>query len=71
MSKKLEYPVDSFILWCDDYYKVISNTDDYKGIVKDASGDNQRFYFEFGNEKAELVTDENKIKELNELFTRK
>jgi hypothetical protein len=69
MSKQLEYPIGSFISWCDDYYKVKSNTDDYKGMVIDMSGDLMKFYFDFKGEKAQLITDINKIKELQEMLS--
>lgn len=69
MSKQLEYPIGSFISWCDDYYKIKSNNGDYKGVVMDMSGDLQQFWFDFEGEKAKLITDENKIKELQELLT--
>lgn len=71
IDDQLKYPIDSFISWKGKYYKVISNRDDIKAIVKDIAGDSQRFYFDFGKEKAKLVTDKEKIKELNESFTRK
>jgi len=71
ISNQLKYPIDSFILWGGEYYKVISNRNDTKGIVKDMAGDIQRFYFDFGKEKAKLVANEEKIKELNELFSKK
>lgn len=71
LEKELEYPVGSFIIWCDEYYKVCTNTNDYAGIVKDMCGDKVRFYFNFGGEKAKKITDSNLIKELENILDEK
>jgi hypothetical protein len=66
MNKQLEFPVGSFISWCGEFFKVITNNDDWKGIVADMNNDKAEFYFTYGREKAELITDEEQIKELEE-----
>jgi hypothetical protein len=60
----LQYPIGSFISWCDEYYKVIENISDYSGVVMDMAGDKAKFYFEYGGEKAVRIDDKDKIKEL-------
>lgn len=45
--KELKYPEGSIISWCDEYYKVIKNSNDWSGIVMDAGGDKLHFYFSF------------------------
>lgn len=71
MNKQLDYPVDSFISYCDEYYKVCSNNDDYKGIVMDMNGDKSKFYFECYGEKSVIIKDKDLIKELEELLSSK
>lgn len=67
--KELKYSEESIIFWCDEYYKVIKNAGDYMGTVMDLAGEFiERFYFEFGDEKAELIIDKNKIKEINDII---
>jgi hypothetical protein len=71
ISEQVKYPVGSFIEWNDKYLRIIENRNDSIGIVDDEEGNINRFYFDFGVKKIKLITDENKIKELNELFSRK
>jgi hypothetical protein len=71
INEQVKYPVGSFIEWNGKYLRIIENRNDSIGIVNDEEGNINRFYFDFGVKKIKLITDENKIKELNELFSRK
>lgn len=65
MSTELKYPIGSFIKWCDEYYKVLSNYSDWSGTVVDMGGDvDSGFYFKYQGEVAELIADQQKINEL-------
>ena len=69
MSRKLKYPEGSFVKWCDEYYKIVSNTSDWMAKVMDMSGDIiNGFYFDYAGETSELITDKQKIKELEGLL---
>lgn len=64
-NNKLKFPKGSFIEFCGEYFKVIENYGDYSGRVMDFDGIvSKNFYFDYAGEKAELITDEKKIKEL-------
>lgn len=65
--RKLKYPIGCFILWCNEYYKVLENYSDYSAKVVDMGGDIiTNFDFEYG-EQAQLVTDSEKIEELKRI----
>jgi len=64
--KELKYPNGSFISYCDEYYKILQNSSDYSATVLDMGGDECRnFYFKAYGETAQLITDKDKIKELD------
>ena len=64
--RELKYPIDNFISYCDEYYKVLDNFSDHSATVVDMGGDEVRnFYFQAYGETAQLVMDEKIIIELN------
>ncbi|HHT98035.1 MAG TPA: hypothetical protein GXZ90_09115 [Clostridiales bacterium] len=65
IKNELKYPEGSYIKWGNEYLKVINNISDYTGTVMDMCGDIiHNFYFNYAGDVAELITDENKISEL-------
>ena len=65
----VKYPVGSFIFWCDEYYKVLENYHDHSGKVMDMGKTIcNSFYFKAYGEEASLVTDVDKINELNNIL---
>lgn len=70
-SNELKYPVGSFIKWCGEYLKVLSNNTDYVGKVQDMGGDIiSNFYFKYQGEEAKLITDEKEISELSSILNK-
>lgn len=64
--EELKYPIGCFVSYCDEYYKILENSSDYSATVIDMGGDKLRnFYFKAYGETAQLITDKDKIKELD------
>jgi len=61
----LRYSIGNFITWCGENYKVLDNYNDFSGTVMDMSGNIiNNFYFEYLGEIAEVITDKDKIIEI-------
>lgn len=64
--EELKHPIGCFVLYCDEYYKILENSSDYSAKVIDMGRDKLRnFYFKAYGETAQLITDKDKIKELD------